>query len=181
MSDDAYNGKHSDGQQRPQKRRRLSNGAGSSTATSPPPVAESPTLTPQLPTHDISHVPDHISSIQQVAKQIEVAAREAWDRRFRYKDAFVMLLNWEDDDLDVAPEVANLEATFRDVYHYKTEIWKIPTKKPDWDIKERLIRFLKNNDADGNLVIFYYAGHAMPNPQSGGAPLWSSFVAFPSL
>ncbi|KAK4455240.1 guanine nucleotide exchange factor subunit rich, partial [Podospora aff. communis PSN243] len=155
----------------PKRRRRLDSSHDSSTATTPPddfPPAVA------FSTHDISRVPNHISTLDHVAKQIHSAAAEAWDRRFQYKNVFALLLHWQDDDLQVAPEVAALASTFRNVYHYATETWRIPTLKPDWDIKERLIRFLRANDAEGHLVIFYYAGHAMKNPQPGGAPLWSS-------
>ncbi|KAK0717446.1 hypothetical protein B0T26DRAFT_751504 [Lasiosphaeria miniovina] len=132
------------------------------------------TLLPPHPIHDISAISNHITSLSHVAKQIQSVTPEAWDRRFEYEDVFSLLLYWEDDDLKVAPEVESLGATLRDIYHYKTETWKIPSKRPDWDIKERLIRFLRANDDQGNLVMFYYAGHAVPNPQIGGAPLWSS-------
>lgn len=97
--------------------------------------------------HDISGISNHITSLSHLAKQIQSAAGEAWDRRFEYKEVFSLLLYWEDDDLKVAPEVESLEVTLRDVYNYNTETWKIPSKRPDWDIKERLIRFLRANDA----------------------------------
>jgi hypothetical protein len=160
--------------QRMRKRRRAASDAGSSSVTTPPHSGEGISLTSPLPTHDISNVPYHLSSIETTAKQIRVAATEAWDRRFRYKEVFALLTYWEDDDLNVAPEVAALEATLSQVYHYRVEIWKIPTKNPGWQIIARLIQFLTLHDAKGNLVLFYYAGHAMPNPQSGSPPLWTS-------
>lgn len=167
-----HGGEHEDATEKPAKRRRLSS---YDTSSPPPTTVPKVLLNPSpAPSHDVSHVPNHISSLDHVAKQIHAAATEAWDRRFSYHNVFALLLYWDDDDLDVAPEVVALESTLRHVYHYTTETWKIPTIKPDWDIKERLIRFLRANDALGNLVLFYYAGHAIPNPQSGGAPLWSS-------
>jgi len=160
--------------QRPRKRRRAASDAGSSTVTTPPHSEEGISLTSPLPTHDISNVPYHLSSIETTAKQIRAAATEAWDRRFRYDEVFALLTYWEDDDLNVAPEVAALEATLSQVYHYRVEIWKIPKKNPGWQIIARLIQFLTLHDVTGNLVLFYYAGHAMPNPQSGSPPLWTS-------
>ncbi|KAK1760077.1 hypothetical protein QBC47DRAFT_349 [Echria macrotheca] len=154
-----------------QKKRRLSYSDSSSAATTP--LDDLPPTSP-FSTHDISGVPYHISTLNQVAKQICTAATEAWNRGFHYKNVTALLLYWEEDDLEVAQEAAALSATFQVVYHYNTETWKIPSVKPDWDIKERLIRFLRANDAQDNLIIFYYAGHAMKNPQPGGAPLWSS-------
>jgi hypothetical protein len=168
--DSSSNGHGRDESQHNGKRRRTR--ASSSGATTPPPLFETPALSQK--THDISLVPYHTSNITNVAKQIEAAASEAWNRRFTYKAAYALLLYWEDDDLNVAPEVASLEATFREIYRYSTEIWKIGSKKPGLELKERLIKFLKENDANGNLVVFYYGGHAKPNPQPGGAPLWTS-------
>ena len=85
---------------RTRKRRRLSSGGDSSTATTP---AE-PLVSPP-PTHDISRVPDHIPSLSHVAKQIQAAAAEAWDRRFQYNNVFALFLYWEDDNLQVAPRL----------------------------------------------------------------------------
>jgi hypothetical protein len=159
--------------QRKQKRRREHSDVGSSTVTTPPLLGEG--ISPaSLPTHDLSNVSYHLPNIDITAKQILAAATEAWDRRFRYNNVFALLMYWEDDDLNVAPEVAALKATLSQVYHYKVETWKIPTKMPCWQLTKRLIEFLTLNDAKGNLVLFYYAGHAMANPQSGGAPLWTS-------
>jgi len=174
-----FNESSGDYTQRPWKRRRAASDAGSSTITTPllSGTREGTTHIPPLPTHDISNVPNHLSSIGSTAQQILAAATEAWDRRFRYKAVFALLTYWEDDDLNVAPEVAALGTTLSQVYHYKVDIWKIPTKNPGWQITARLIQFLTDNDAKGNLVLFYYAGHAMPNPQSGGAPLWTSQVS----
>jgi hypothetical protein len=147
-------------------------------STTTTPLAQSPcplcSVSRPMSSHDISGISNHIPSLSHLAEQIQSATAEAWDRRCEYKQVFSLLLHWEDDDLKVAPEVESLGATLRDVYNYKTETWKIPSKRPDWDIKERLIRFLRANDAQGNLVVFYYAGHAVPNPQIGGAPLWCS-------
>jgi len=159
--------------QRQRKRRRAHSDVGSSTVTTPLFLGED--ISPvSLPTHDLSNVSYHLSNIDITAKRILAAATEAWDRRFRYNNVFALLMYWEDDDLNVAPEVAALKATLSQVYHYKVETWKIPTKMPCWQLTKRLIDFLTLNDAKGNLVLFYYAGHAMANPQSGGAPLWTS-------
>src|SRR5688572_6021262 len=61
-----------DDQEHTRKRRRFSDGAISSAATTPPPAFEQPPSQP--PSHDISSVPYHISSIENVAKQIQEAA-----------------------------------------------------------------------------------------------------------
>jgi len=152
------------------KRRRT--GPSSSAATTP--AASLEAFGSSHATHDISFVPYHAPDIATVTKQIAAATREAWNRRFSYSAVYALMLYWEEDDLNVAPEVASLEATFREIYRYSTQIWKIGSKKPGLELKERLITFLKENDAEGNLVIFYYGGHAKPNSQPGGAPLWTS-------
>ncbi|KAK3370005.1 hypothetical protein B0H63DRAFT_485916 [Podospora didyma] len=121
----------------------------------------------------------HISNVDsdplhQVSKRIHTAASRDWDHRFQYRRVHALLLYWEDDDLNVAPEVASLASTFREIYHYYTKIWTIKSERPSLDLTSKLIQFLRDNDAEGNLVILYYGGHAVPNPQPGGAPLWRS-------
>jgi hypothetical protein len=157
-----------DGSQPARKRRKKDDSSSEAMTPLTSPISKSPS------THDISHVPYHLSSIETVAKQMQAAVSEAWNRRFCYNAVFALLLYWEDDDLEVEPEITKLGATFREIYHYNTEIWKIGSDKPGLELKERLIHFLKQNDAKGNLIIFYYGGHAIPHPKRGGAPLWSS-------
>jgi hypothetical protein len=134
------------------------------------------------PTHDTSHVPHHLRSLDDFAQQLNSAVLEAWDYRLRYKTVYAILLMWGDDDLNVASEVSMLEETLRVDYRYETAIWKIPSEKPGWEIKTKLIYFLREKDAPESLIIFYYGGHAMPNPQQpGGPPLWTSSVSLAYL
>jgi hypothetical protein len=171
---------HTDGPQRPRKQRRLAAVAtGFPTDPEAPEAPEVAAIAQPTTTSQESPLQpeDRAPSMSTIAKQIQVAASEAWDCRFRYHDVFVLLLAWEEDEKSTSPEFAHLEETFRCVYHYKTEVWKMPTRSPERDIKERLLSFLSVNDAEDTLVIIYYTGHAMPNPHSQEAPLWSPYAS----
>ena len=165
---------HTDGSQRPRKQRRLA-----TVATGFPKDPEVAAIAQPTTTSQGSPLQpeDQAPSMSMIAKQIQVAASEAWDCRFRYHDVFVLLLAWEEDEKSTSPEFAHLEETFRCVYHYKTEVWKIPTRSPERDIKERLLSFLNVNDAEDTLVIIYYTGHAMLNSHPQEAPLWSPYAS----
>lgn len=155
-------------------RKRPRTGSSLSSAPTTPPSADDP-MPSMSTTHDTSYVPYHVRQVDDFAKQVNAAVTEAWDYRFRYNAVHALLLMWEDDDLNVASEVSGLEDTLRNDYRYETSIWKIPSEKPGWKIKAKLIEFLQKNDTAGSLIIFYYGGHATANPQQpGGPPLWVS-------
>ena len=131
--------------------------------------------TPNSSTHDISNVPHHIANLHTLAERMQAATQEAWSRRFEpYNAVHVLLLYWEDDDLGVVDEVKGLESTFRDVYNYNTEIWRIGDTKPDRSLKIKLGKFCEDYDNQGNLLILYYAGHARANDAPGQPPYWVS-------
>jgi len=110
-----------------------------------------------------------------MAERMQAATQEAWSRRSEpYIAVRVLLLYWEDDDLGVIKEVEGLESTFRDIYNYDTEIWKIGGSKPDRSLKVKLGKFCEDYDSQGNLLILYYAGHAQANNSPGQPPYWIS-------
>ncbi len=77
-----------------------------------------------------------------------------------YKEVHVLLLSWEDDDLGVIAEVAELEKVFRKDYGYHTvRKWEIPSLKPYSTLEDELYRFRKDHSSKDNLLIIYYAGH----------------------
>jgi hypothetical protein len=83
----------------------------------------------------------------------------------------VLLLSWEDDDLGVTKEVAELQNVFEDLYHYHVQVYRIPSAKPDKALKLRVLKLLENDD-EATLLVLYYGGHANKSPQSNEAPIW---------
>ncbi|KAH6689939.1 hypothetical protein BKA61DRAFT_585139 [Leptodontidium sp. MPI-SDFR-AT-0119] len=106
--------------------------------------------------------------------ELETAVKAVWSTRHqsRYSKVDVLLVRWEDDDLNVQTEIDDLGYIFEDQYRYEVEKYQIPSRQPDRALKVRVLDFLKENDSEDSLLIFYYAGHARRNPQSNGTPLW---------
>ena len=130
-------------------------------------------------THDISLVSSHVSSIQRVAAEINDAVQAVWPKRheIRYSKAHVLLLSWEDDDLGVDKEIKDLRRVFEQRYRFEVEEHRIPSKRPDKNVKKRVLDFLGNDDNDDNdgnetLLVVYYAGHARRGEQSNEGSIW---------
>jgi hypothetical protein len=100
---------------------------------------------------------------------------ELWQNRhgFRYSNLRVLLVRWESDDLGVAREIEILKQVFSDLYGYDVSQYAIPDHHPDWALKRRVLDFVEG-DRKGNLLIFYYAGHAFLNPNRHDAPIWTA-------
>lgn len=124
-------------------------------------------------THDSSLAGEHIPSITYLAEDLEAAVKAVWPRRheFRYSEVHVLLVSWEDDDLGVAKEVAELRNVFEHLYYYEVQVYRIPHAKPDKELKRRILDFLEN-DGEETLLILYYGGHAKKSPQSNELPIW---------
>ena len=75
-------------------------------------------------THDISKASYHIKDLETLGKILTNAGNAAFPNRgrSRYKEAHVLLLSWEDDDLGVIDEVTELQDVFQHMYRYETEV-----------------------------------------------------------
>ncbi|KAL8668875.1 MAG: hypothetical protein Q9168_006507 [Polycauliona sp. 1 TL-2023] len=138
-------------------------------------------------THDISLIDYHVKDVETLGKVLNKAAAAAFPRSgtSRYCDVYVLLLSWEDDDLDVVQEVDDLEQVFRDDYRYRVERWKIPSTTSHNSLVYRMMQALRDFESDDKLFIAYYAGHGfmnddrqcvwLSNQRPGAATLqWSS-------
>jgi hypothetical protein len=104
------------------------------------------------------------------------AASAAWPDRFaaRYSKVKVLLMSWDKDDIGVEQEVRNLEAVFRGLYHYETEYWKIPSRRPAVELSRKVADLVDAHGQEGNLLILYYGGHTRSSEQPGGSPVWAA-------
>ncbi|KAL9589333.1 MAG: hypothetical protein Q9203_001875 [Teloschistes exilis] len=82
---------------------------------------------------------------------------QAWPKS-SYTNVNVLLLRWAADKIGVIKEVRNLERTFRDLFHFTTEIWDIPSDEPEDKLATKLLNFRKGKSPE-SLIILYYAGH----------------------
>jgi hypothetical protein len=87
------------------------------------------------------------------------------------------MLSWGSDDLGVEKEIDILKSVFEVAYHYDNVThWKIPDQRPGHEASAQIAKFLEQDGDQNNLLILYYAGHAMPNVNHHGLPTW-----FPKL
>ncbi|KAL8706246.1 MAG: hypothetical protein Q9201_000683 [Fulgogasparrea decipioides] len=138
-------------------------------------------------THDISLIDYHVTDIETLAKVLNSAVTAACPktRGNRYREVYVLLLSWADDDLGVETEVTELEAVFQDVYGYRTGQWKIPSRTSHNALVMRILQSLQDFESSDKLFIAYYGGHGymnddrecvwLCNQQPGAATVqWSS-------
>jgi hypothetical protein len=78
---------------------------------------------------------------------------------YRYKEVYVLMFLWKDDDLQVLNEVQQLRDVFSTLYNFKTHISIIPSRRPYQHVKNELSRLQHILNRTDCLVIVYYAGH----------------------
>ncbi|KAI4197743.1 MAG: hypothetical protein LQ350_005718 [Teloschistes chrysophthalmus] len=116
-------------------------------------------------THDISLIDYHVTDVETLGKVLNNAIAAACPRSGepRYKEVYVLLLSWEEDDLGVDAEIDDLEVVFRDIYGYNTGRWKIPSSTSHNALVFRLMQSLSHFESSEKLFITYYAGHGYMN------------------
>jgi hypothetical protein len=87
------------------------------------------------------------------------------------------MLLWEDEDpkLPVSVEANDLRSVLENVYHFKVETWKIPSKGSHKRVNRKILDFVElGGDSKNDLKIVYYGGHGMlaQNRQS----CWARYV-----
>ncbi|KAF2633868.1 hypothetical protein BU25DRAFT_328197 [Macroventuria anomochaeta] len=96
-----------------------------------------------------------------------------WDKAFQqqwsllegsgYSNVAVLLLKWADelDELKTRDEVEELEALFRERFHFHTEIVELDlASKPQLQMNRCLSTFIEKHDGPHRLHIVYYSGHS---------------------
>ncbi|KAL8724019.1 MAG: hypothetical protein Q9181_007025 [Wetmoreana brouardii] len=138
-------------------------------------------------THDISLIDYHVTDIETLGRVLNSAVTAACPKTGgnRYREVYVLLLSWADDDLGVETELTELEAVFRDVYGYRTDQWEIPSRTSHNALVLRIMQSLQDFESNDKLFVTYYGGHGymnddrqcvwLCNQQPGAATVqWSS-------
>ncbi|KAK0736471.1 hypothetical protein B0T21DRAFT_367008 [Apiosordaria backusii] len=126
--------------------------------------------------HDSAATGHHIANLSTFVSHLTDAVSEAWPARFStgYRTVKVLLISWEQDDLGVDAEIRPLASVFSTLYHYDTEVWKIPTARAAMELSKKVTNVLDAYGHEGNLLIIYYGGHARLGEQPGGSPIWAA-------
>ena len=118
----------------------------------------------------------HFPNFRAFVDELNRTCQAKWKtRQVPYKRVSALLVRWEEDDLGVVKEIEMLHRIFHDTYHFDVENFTIPSGKRGYlGLIERIKSLLDIYDAEDNLFILYYAGHARQDGQS--QPMWISSV-----
>lgn len=128
-------------------------------------------------THDTSLVSFHVRDLEIFGKALSDATAAAFPIQnsggFRYDQAHVLFLSWEDDLLGVSREISELDSVFQQHYHYSTEEWHIPSNRAHNSLIRKMSDFIDAHDDRKTLLIIYYAGHGRLNDDRQLVGAWS--------
>ena len=98
------------------------------------------------------------------ADDLNQAAKSAFPNRgrSRYDTVSACLIRWEQDELNVHPELNRLDNKLQD-YGFATNTWLIPSRDSHIELMSKAIDLIRASDNDRNLFIVYYAGHGRIN------------------
>ncbi|KAA8911285.1 kinase-like domain-containing protein [Sphaerosporella brunnea] len=114
---------------------------------------------------------------QRIIQDFNDRTRDYWQTGSEYEKVTALLLYWEEDDLNVVPEVDKLRTLFEQEFNFSTATVILPSISPRAELQYELAAFVKKHGlAPRSLIIVYYAGHADPpdakNPSSLGHSHW---------
>jgi hypothetical protein len=150
-------------------------GQPQSTAASSPPRSPAP----ELGTHNTTKARYHVKDIGEFAQALEFVCNallflpkakclQSANRALpscglpRYREVKVLLLRWEEDELQVEWELDDLAEVFRN-YGFHTDTYLIPTKSPLRKVMGKVLEFVDDFESEDTLFIIYYGGHAKIN------------------
>ncbi|KAF5679900.1 hypothetical protein FHETE_624 [Fusarium heterosporum] len=94
-----------------------------------------------------------------------VAAKRAFPNSAysRYSEIQVLLIRWDEDELEVEWELNELRRVFRDLYGFATDKFLIPTHNSHRKLTHKVLSFVEEHENEDTLLIVYYGGHGAIN------------------
>lgn len=83
-----------------------------------------------------------------------------------------VLIQWEDDDLNLQPDIDRLRTLFDTCYGFYTETWAIPSASSHLKTLEMATNFVDDYGSPDNLFVVYYGGHAVNDSSGKSEWLW---------
>jgi len=125
-------------------------------------------------THNAASASFRLPDFSTFLTHITDATAAAWpsEPRTEYQKVKVLLMSWENDDLEIETEIKPLASVFQGLYQFDTETWKIPLRRSGAELSRKIASTIRTEGQQGNLVIFYYGGHARANEHVAGRPIW---------
>jgi hypothetical protein len=121
------------------------------------------------------------TNLTKFGNDLQAAANAVFPnvKRSRYSRVFVLILSWEleDPQLPVSLEINELQHVFQDIYHFETELYKIPDQDCHYKLFKKIGDFVEPvDDSNNHLKIVYYAGHARLSENQ--TLVWTRYVHF---
>ncbi|CAM1510238.1 Fc.00g005730.m01.CDS01 [Cosmosporella sp. VM-42] len=137
--------------------------SGASSQTSLSLTSNSSLLPPT--THDTIKSSHHMKHLERFVEDLKLSAKRAFPNSgySRYKEVEVLLIRWEEDELEVEWELDELHKVFRDVYGFSTEQFLIPTQNSHRKLNHKALSFVEEHEREDMLLIVYYGGHGVIN------------------
>ncbi|KAF7554477.1 hypothetical protein G7046_g6809 [Stylonectria norvegica] len=116
-------------------------------------------------THDTIKSNHHMKNFETFVGDLQLSAKRAFPNSAysRYKEVQVLLIRWEEDELEVEWELDELHKVFRDLYLFQTEQFLIPTQNSHRRLNRKALSFVEDHEEEDVLLIVYYGGHGVIN------------------
>ena len=102
-----------------------------------------------------------MSNEEVIVRDFQKTTQDFWVTREEYNRVNAILLCWEDDDLNVRPEIERLQELFETDFKFSAWIYSIPSESPSAQLQYQLATLVKRSSLERkSLTIVYYAGHA---------------------
>lgn len=122
-------------------------------------------LRSQRTEHSLQHEKDFRTAVKTINK----AVKRAVESPKQYNRAAVLALHWENDDLGLTSIKQDLLQCFHDKFNFTVSPFTIPSASA-YDAKAQTMAavntFVKKNDGNNSLLIFFYGGHGELASQS---------------
>ncbi|RGP80476.1 hypothetical protein FLONG3_1404 [Fusarium longipes] len=119
---------------------------------------------PPLSTHDTTKSHHHMENFERFIQDLQTSAKRAFPNSAysRYSDVQVLLIRWEEDELQVEDELNELKRVF-DLYGFITDRFLIPTSNSHRKLNQKVLSFVEEHEHEDTLLIIYYGGHGSIN------------------
>lgn len=102
-----------------------------------------------------------MSKEQTIINEFKQSTQNCWATNGDYDEVNALLLHWDDDDLNVEPEVQKLRQLLQVDLNFNPRIYAIPSENAGTQLQRDLAAFIDQNSVSTrSLTIVYYAGHA---------------------
>jgi hypothetical protein len=134
---------------------------------------------PPLSTHDTAKSHHHIENFERFVEDLQTSAKRAFPNSdySRYSDVQVLLIQWDEDELQVEDELNELRRVFN-LYGFTTNKFRIPTSNSHRKLNQKVLSFVEEHENEDTLLIIYYGGHGVINKARQSTWSWYALISY---